>query len=123
MVRAGGKLFSDFIRAVVWTIRAESVKRRFDPRHAVRLFRAAGAGAPKRLPGDRVRLRRTIRLLDRVFPLGPNCYRRALVEIAMDSSAAAEPLHLGLNVSGRPTGHAWLPPETPERSYEVELRL
>jgi len=57
----------------------------------------------------RERLRRTIRFVDRLFPSGPNCYRRTLTEIALDAGAAAEPVHMGLQANGGPrSGHIWL---------------
>jgi len=50
-----------------------------------------------------------IRLVDRCFPSGGNCYRRVLIEIGMDAGAAAERLHLGLRADGGlNSGHAWL---------------
>jgi hypothetical protein len=54
-------------------------------------------------------LRRLIRGVDACLPGGGNCYRRALLEVALDPAAAAEPLHLGLREHGGPrSGHAWL---------------
>jgi hypothetical protein len=50
-----------------------------------------------------------IRLVDRLFPGGANCYRRTLLEIALDAGAAEERLFLGLKEQGGPaSGHAWL---------------
>ena len=68
-------------------------------------------------------MRRVIRLVDRFFPAGPNCYRRALVEMAMDSGAAKEQLHLGLNLSSGVAGHAWLSSDAPAAAYEAEFRV
>jgi hypothetical protein len=64
-----------------------------------------------------------IRFVDSLFPSGPNCYRRALVEIAMDAGAAAEPLHMGLLADGGlNSGHAWLDSAAdPTRSYDAEF--
>jgi hypothetical protein len=57
----------------------------------------------------RRRLHRIISLVDRLLPRPANCYRRALVEIAMDAGAATEPLHFGLRAGGgKDSGHAWL---------------
>jgi hypothetical protein len=62
-----------------------------------------------RTAAARASLRRLIRIVDRCFPSGGNCYRRALIEVAMDASAAAEPLHMGIRSNGGPnSGHAWL---------------
>jgi hypothetical protein len=71
----------------------------------------------------RTKLQRLIRFVDRLFPSGPNCYRRALIEIAMDAGAAAEPLHMGLQAEGGlNSGHAWLASSSdPSRSYDAEF--
>ena len=70
-------------------------------------------------------LRRVIRAVDARIPGGGNCYRRALLEMALDAGAAREPLHLGLRAHGGPkTGHAWLgSPSTPEDHvrYDAEF--
>jgi hypothetical protein len=50
-----------------------------------------------------------IRLVDRGFPGGGNCYRRALLEVALDPASALEPLHMAVREHGGPgSGHAWL---------------
>jgi hypothetical protein len=59
------------------------------------------------------------------MPKGPNCYRRALLEIALDPSAASEALFMGLDASGAPnSGHAWLG-EQPQanRRYDAVICL
>lgn len=72
-------------------------------------LRARGHICPARDTIGRHRLQRAIRFVDRCFPSGPSCYRRALLEIALDAGAATEPLHLGLRSRGGPqSGHAWL---------------
>jgi hypothetical protein len=64
---------------------------------------------PARAPEQRNTLRRVIRQIDARVPGGPNCYRRALLEMRLDAVAAREPLHLGLRAHGGPnSGHAWL---------------
>jgi hypothetical protein len=78
-----------------------------------------------RTPRERLQLKRLIRIVDRLFPSGPNCYRRALVEIAMDPDAASEPLHLGINAGKNlASGHAWLE-SSPDKGpgYQAEFRL
>jgi hypothetical protein len=43
------------------------------------------------------------------MPDGGNCYRRVLLEIALDPHAAAAPFYMGLDAGGAPmSGHAWL---------------
>ncbi len=51
----------------------------------------------------RSRLRRAIGWVDAAFPGGPNCFRRTLMEIALDAGAAGETLVFGLDVGK--TGH------------------
>jgi hypothetical protein len=76
--------------------------------------RARGGRCSKRDFRRRRRLQRVIRFVDRQFGSGPNCYRRALLEIAMDAGAAAEILHLGFKAGGgNGSGHAWLGPDAP----------
>jgi hypothetical protein len=63
--------------------------------------------------------------MDRLFPAGPNCYRRALVEMAMDPDAASEQLHMGINAGGwLASGHAWLD-SSPDKGtgYQAEFRV
>jgi hypothetical protein len=84
-------------------------RRTWAPEELLAKLRERGHRSPSRDKANRLRLRRAIRLLDRCFPPGPNCYRRVLMEIAMDAGAAGEPLHLGLQKKGSPaSGHAWL---------------
>jgi hypothetical protein len=105
---------------------APSVERKRSavaPNALLPLLRARGLARPARDDRGRARLRRAIRFVDRLFPSGPNCYRRALLEIAMDAGAAREPLHMGLNAEGGPrSGHAWLA-SSPDRPahYDAEF--
>jgi hypothetical protein len=72
-------------------------------------LRARGSARRARDASGRQALRRIIAFVDRCFPSGENCYRRVLIEIAMDAGAASEPLHLGLRAhGGKDSGHAWL---------------
>ena len=83
--------------------------------------------ARRREPIARQRLRRAIRLVDRlIVPWQPegNCYRRALIELALDSGAAAEPLRIGLMATAAPrSGHAWLGAEDGPRTYDTTWSL
>ena len=81
-----------------------------------RLFLGPAAAAPiaRRMasersprPVDRDGVRQAIFLVDRV--LGQNCYRRVLLELALDRDAASEPVFFGLMSEGGPqSGHAWV---------------
>jgi len=73
---------------------------------------------------ERARLRRLISIVDGRLPDGGNCYRRALVEMAVDPISASERLHFGLNsFGGRRTGHAWLSSDRPHLRYDAEFTI
>lgn len=93
------------------------------PLYLVGELRARGATRLTRDDSERQRLRRLIAFVDRCFPSGENCYRRALVEIAMDGRAASEALHLGLRAhGGKDSGHAWLGVAKDRKtSYDAEF--
>ena len=102
-----------FVREVARVLavlpRVENGRLRVGPKSLALRLRAQGSGQPERDEPGRVRLRRVIAALDRIFPTGPNCYRRALLEMALDAGAAREPLTLGLRAGGGAgSGHAWL---------------
>jgi len=114
----------DCARCLRTIVRIERARRSAGPLPAARLARSFGKTADPRWGLDRERLRRYVRRVDSLFPGGPNCYRRALLEMAFDRGAAAETLHLGLRASGGPrSGHAWLSSETPTGSYDVTLSI
>jgi hypothetical protein len=88
--------------------RVESARRRLGPRAAVAAMRRQGQDAAERDERGRRCLRRAIRWVDLCLA-GGNCYRRSLLEIALDRSAASAPLVLGFNVRAeRLDGHAWV---------------
>lgn len=94
------------------------------PPAAVARLRARGRRCARRTPAARATLRRAIALADRAAPGGASCYRRALLELALDAGAAAETLWLGLDASGLPrSGHAWLGDAPPDRPYAITLSL
>jgi hypothetical protein len=103
-------------------VRVERDRTRRSPSILLSELRRRGAGRTRRDAAARARLRRAIALVDSVFPAGPNCYRRALVEIGTDAGAAAEPLYLGLSETGIPqSGHAWLGDAADSRRYDAEF--
>lgn len=100
----------------------EWARSRQGPAAILPALRARGARRPWRDETGRNRIRRIIARVDRLFPSGPNCYRRALLEIAVDPEAAKEPLHLGLDRGGQPrSGHAWLGDRSDGKRYDAEL--
>jgi hypothetical protein len=104
---------------------AEIYRRFSGPAVCVNRFRSHGRRSCKRSAADRLQLRRLIHTIDRRLPGGGNCLRRALVEIALDSAAATEPLHFGLNLGGgAKSGHAWLETDTRAvRGYDAVFTL
>lgn len=89
-------------------------------------LRLKGARRAARTEVQRRRLHATIAAIDARLPGGGNCYRRALLEIALDRDAAAEPLFMGLTSEGGPkSGHAWLGADASDsdRRYDAIISL
>jgi hypothetical protein len=82
---------------------AERMRMNDPPERAVAAMRARGKNAAVRDAVGRARLRRAIGWVDAMMPRGANCYRRTLLELALDAGAAGEPLVFGLDVGA--TGH------------------
>jgi len=71
--------------------------------------RTRGGGTRARPKSERDVLRRAISILDARMRGGPNCLRRALLEMSLDRGAAGEALHLQVSANGEPgSGHARL---------------
>jgi hypothetical protein len=103
------RIFRDLLEAVIVSRRVDRDRRLSGPLGLLPRLRTRGAQRLARSAADRARLQHIVRLVDRCFPSGPNCYRRALTEIAMDAGAATERLHMGINArDGESSGHAWL---------------
>jgi hypothetical protein len=97
------------VRVLCALPRVERGRISVGPSPLVTALRAEAMSRSSRRPSERTRLKAIIARVDARMPGGGNCYRRALLEIALDRGAAAEPLFLGLNASGEPSsGHAWL---------------
>jgi hypothetical protein len=93
------------------------------PAPLVARLRERGALAKPRNAEAQIRLRRAIFWIDRLVPGGGACYRRALLEIALDPDAARAPFRMGLCVAdGKAAGHAWLGDADLER-YDVNMTL
>jgi len=96
------------------------------PAALVSRMRDRGAKALPRSPESRKRHESVVYRLDQVIAGGPNCYRRALVRLALDPEAAEEPFILGLNVppaGSTPSGHAWVEGSEQPDPHDVEFRL
>lgn len=59
------------------------------------------------------------------MPGGPNCYRRVLLETALDAGAAKEKIVFGLRAGGTlRSGHAWFSSRRDgDERYDVEIAL
>jgi hypothetical protein len=94
--------------------------RRTSPADAIAEVRKKGTSAIARDPVGRARLRRAIGWIDALYPTGANCFRRILVEVALDGNAAREALVFGLDV-GR-TGHVAFK-DTEDRTFDVAFEI
>lgn len=119
------RLAADVLKVIGVLPLVEWRRRRSGPLPTATSLRARGAGAPARNSDGRALLKKAIRFVDARLPGGPNCYRRALLEIALDAGAAREPLHFGLIAHGGPrSGHAWLgDPATAEDAASYDARF
>jgi hypothetical protein len=100
---------------VAWKI------HRSGPSVIVSDLRREAKGKPRRDAAARARLRRIIQRCDRIVPSARGCYRRALVEMALDAGAAEERLLLGLE--GRWKGHAWLERVEPSTRFDAVVTV
>lgn len=90
------------------------------PERVLAAMRARGAGTAHRGPIGRARLRRAIGWVDAFVPGGANCYRRVLLEIALDAGAARETIVFGLDVGS--TGHVAFEGRE-ERTFDVAFAI
>lgn len=114
-------------RAFVALPSVEWRRRHEGPEPLLARYRDLGRIRRRRPDSERALLRSAIGFLDRLFPGGGNCYRRVLLEIALDAGAAEEPFVMGFRLTDAGNdGHAWLesqPPEDGEASYDIVVRL
>lgn len=100
---------SDFVCVLRRTLFLERLRVSVGPKSAVSAARRLGQKSRWRSERDRHDLHRVISLVDRYWRGGPNCYRRVLIEVAMDRGAASEIVQFGFRSSGgMGSGHAWL---------------
>ncbi|MBX3227140.1 MAG: hypothetical protein KIT84_35610 [Labilithrix sp.] len=97
------RLALEIARALSVARAAERLRLHAGPAEAVATQRRRGARRRRRSARGRRRLRRAITMVDARWPGGGNCFRRVLIELALDAGAARERLVFGLDV-GR-TGH------------------
>jgi hypothetical protein len=92
---------------------------------AVAVMRERGGRSIHRDPARRVQLQRAIGWVDARMSGGANCYRRVLLELALDSGASSELVRVGVCAKGgRGSGHAWLGARSAgAERYDLELTL
>jgi hypothetical protein len=97
-------------------LRQVDVQKRFDT------ARAMGRTKERRSVAGRVPLRRAISWIDFIRRDGqPGCYRRVLMELALDAGLAELDACLGLDVGK--TGHAWLADDARAAAYDVAFQF
>ena len=103
----------DLVRVIAMSRRVEAKRRTIGPTLLLRGLRERGQLSRRRSDADRARLKWIIGMVDRhLCREGANCYRRVLIEIALDAGAAAEPVRFGLMAGGDPgSGHAYFASE------------
>jgi hypothetical protein len=119
---ACSRALRNFLRAIRVARSVERARFHYGPGVLLQRLRAEGARATRRSARGRRRLRRFISFIDNFFSTGRSCYRRALVEIALDAGAAGEPLHMGLKADGAVrSGHAWLGDAGISQRYDADF--
>jgi hypothetical protein len=116
----------ELARVVAALPRVELERRTQGPKRAVPVLRALGKRCARRGADERALLRGAIASIDARVPGGGNCYRRVLLEIALDAGAAEERVALGVRAGGGlRSGHAWLGdgPSDDGEDYDLVLEL
>lgn len=112
---------------VLWALPAVELARlRLGPTEAIGMARRLGVRRSSRDASSRARLGRLIGFVDRHWPTGPNCYRRVLLEMALDGNAAREALVMGFRADGGTgSGHAWIAsqPPPPHERYDAVISV
>lgn len=122
------QLLSDAVLVLRRGLLVDRTRLTMGPRNAILLARSLGRQVGPRSPRERAALGRLIRLADRFWWGGPNCYRRVLMELATDPKAANEVVTLGFTKDGAPrSGHAWMgagaPVDQPGRRYDAIISI
>lgn len=99
---------------------ADRARARLTPERAIAEMRARGARERVRGAVGRARLHRAIGWVDALSPGGASCYRRTLVELALDGGAAREPIVFGLDVGK--TGHVAFK-DREDRTFDVAFEV
>jgi hypothetical protein len=120
----GLRLLRDVVDAARLLREVDRARWTEGPAPLVERMRARGREQAPRSRLHRRVLSRVVDRLDGLMGAEPNCYRRALVRLGLDSEWASEPVVLGLDLPGSgPTGHAWVERTEARREYDVEFRV
>ncbi len=115
---------SDLVRVVCVLPWVEYARIRLGPRPAVVAMREMGKRRAGRSQSGRAQLQQIVRWVDALFPRGRNCYRRVLLETALDAGAASESVLLGFRQGGGPgSGHAWLASSLEGAGYDCVISV
>jgi hypothetical protein len=116
-----GSFALEVARATSLVRAVDSGRARQTPAQILAAMRKRGTATGRaRGPIGRARLRRAIGWVDALSPGGPSCYRRILLESALDAGAAGETVVFGLDV-GR-TGHVAFE-DREERTFDVSFAI
>jgi hypothetical protein len=117
----GAASFATELRRVASMVREVDARRMNEPPQSVlEAMRARGRTASARGPVGRARLRRAVGWIDALRPGGASCYRRVLLETALDAGAANETVVFGLDVGS--TGHVAFE-DREDRTFDVAFAI
>lgn len=117
-------LLAELLRVLAVLPVIEVARRLFGPGPAIKVLRGSALRKLLRDSAGRQRLHRAVGWVDRHLWPGANCYRRVLLQVALDRGVAAEPVYFGLKLENdRLDGHAWLSGQTVGESFPVILQL
>jgi len=118
-------MIGEFLR-VVWVLPGLEFRRRVaGPLPSLRMARRMGQNRVRRPDASRRALQRVIRVTDRLLPGQPNCFRRVLIEMALDQGAALETINIGLRSGlAERSGHVWLSSSPPSGElYDAQISV
>jgi hypothetical protein len=117
-------LLAEVLRVLAVLPTLEVARRVCGPQAVIEVLRGPVLRKLHRDAAGRQRLRRAVGWVDRHLWPGANCYRRTLLELALDRGVAAEPLYFGLKLENdRLDGHAWLPGQSDEGAFPLTIRV
>lgn len=120
VVDAADAAWRELTRVLRAVAEVEHARRHLPPEACIAAMRSRGAHARERDRVGRARLRRAIGWVDACTPGGANCWRRVLLESALDAGSARRTLVFGLDV-GR-TGHVAFASEE-DRRFDVTFEV